>query len=141
MGTRTKARECAFQMLYQWDVTRDPMDRVAGLFWQVRTSTPETTRMAERLARGAQLEVARLDEAIAAASTNWRLERIAAVDRNILRIAVYELMKEPQTPSSVIIDEAVEMAKRFAEAESPAFVNGLLDAIMRKVRVAGGEAR
>jgi N utilization substance protein B len=128
-------------MLYQWDVTRDPMDRVAGLFWQVRTSTPETTRMAERLARGAQLEVARLDEAIAAASTNWRLERIAAVDRNILRIAVYELMKEPQTPSSVIIDEAVEMAKRFAEAESPAFVNGLLDAIMRKVRGPGGEAR
>jgi N utilization substance protein B len=141
MGRRTKARECAFQMLYQWDITREPMDRVAGLFWQVRTATAETRTMAERLARGGQAEVARLDEAIAAASTNWRFERIAAVDRNILRIAAYELMKEPQTPSSVIIDEAVEMAKRFGEADSPPFVNGVLDAVMRKVRDAGAGGR
>jgi N utilization substance protein B len=141
MGKRTKARECAFQMLYQWDITREPMDRVAGLFWQVRTATPETRTMAERLARGGQAEVASLDEAIAAAATNWRFERIAAVDRNILRIAAYELMKEPQTPSSVIIDEAVEMAKRFGEADSPPFVNGVLDAVMRKVRDVGGGGR
>jgi len=141
MGTRTKARECAFQMLYQWDITREPMDRVAGLFWQVRTSTPETQAMAERLARGGQAEVERLDEAITAASTNWRFERIAAVDRNILRIAAYELMKEPETPSKVIIDEAVEMAKRFGEADSPPFVNGVLDAVMRKVRGPQGPAR
>jgi transcription antitermination protein NusB len=141
MGMRTKARECAFQMLYQWDITREPMDRVAGLFWQVRTATPATRTMAERLARGGQAEVARLDEAIAAASTNWRFERIAAVDRNILRIAAYELMKEPQTPSKVIIDEAVEMAKRFGEADSPPFVNGVLDAVMRKVREGEGGGR
>ena len=141
MGMRTKARECAFQMLYQWDITREPMDRVAGLFWQVRTATPETKTMAERLARGGQAEVASLDEAITAASTNWRFERIAAVDRNILRIAAYELMKEPQTPSSVIIDEAVEMAKRFGEADSPPFVNGVLDAVMRKVRTTEGGGR
>jgi transcription antitermination protein NusB len=63
------------------------------------------------------------------------------VDRNILRIAAYELMKEPQTPSSVIIDEAVEMAKRFGEADSPPFVNGVLDAVMRKVRGPQGPAR
>ena len=80
MGKRTKARECALQMLYQWDVTREPMDRVAGLFWQVRTSTDETRAMAERLARGAQGEVARLDEAITRAATNWRFDRIAAID-------------------------------------------------------------
>ena len=141
MGKRTRARECAFQMLYQWDITREPMDRVAGLFWQVRSSTPETRAMAERLARGGQAEVERLDEAITAASTNWRFERIAAVDRNILRIGAYELMKEPQTPSKVIIDEAVEMAKRFGEADSPPFVNGVLDAVMRKVRGPQGEGR
>src|SRR5206468_10785002 len=141
MGKRTKARECAFQMLYQWDITREPMDRVAGLFWQVRTATLETRTMAERLARGGQAEVARLDEAIAAASTNWRFERIAAVDRNILCIAAYELMEEPQTPSSVIIDEAVEMAKRFGEVDSPPFVNGVLDAVMRKVRGPRGDGR
>jgi transcription antitermination protein NusB len=125
------------QMLYQWDITREPMDRVAGLFWKVRTSTDETREAAERLARGAQTELERLDEAITRASTNWRFERIAGVDRNILRIAIYELMKEPRTPSSVIIDEAVELAKRFSEAESPSFVNGVLDAVKVTVR---GEA-
>ena len=134
MGRRTKARECALQMLYQWDVTREPMDRVAGLFWKVRTTTEATRGMAERLARGAQRDVARIDESIARASTNWRFERIAGVDRNILRIATYELMHEPQTPASVVIDEAVEMAKRFSEADAPAFVNGVLDAVKRGVR-------
>jgi N utilization substance protein B len=125
------------QMLYQWDLTREPMDRVAGLFWKVRTSTDETRERAEHLARGAQQELERLDEAITRASTNWRFERIAGVDRTILRIAAYELMKEPRTPSSVIIDEAVELAKRFSEADSPAFVNGVLDAVKTAVR---GEA-
>ena len=103
MGKRTKARECALQMLYQWDITREPMDRVAGLFWQVRTSTDETRAMAERLARGAQGEFARLDEEITRASKNWRFDRIAAIDKNILRLAVYELLREPQTPSSVVV--------------------------------------
>ena len=134
MGKRTKARECALQMLYQWDVTREPMDRVAGLFWQVRTSTEETRAMAERLARGALGDVARLDEAITRSSTNWRFDRIAAIDKNILRLAAYELMKEPATPSSVVIDEAVELAKRFSEVDSPPFVNGVLDAIKARVR-------
>jgi N utilization substance protein B len=121
-------------MLYQWDLTREPMDRVAGLFWQIRTSTEETKGRAEQLARGAQGVVGSLDEAITRASTNWRFERIAAVDRNILRIGAFELMKEPETPASVIIDEAVEMAKRFGEADSPSFVNGVLDAIRAAVR-------
>ena len=134
MGKRTKARECALQMLYQWDITREPMDRVAGLFWQVRTSTDETRAMAERLARGAHGEVARLDEEITRASKNWRFDRIAAIDKNILRLAVYELLREPGTPSSVVIDEAVELAKRFSEVDSPAFVNGVLDAIKARVR-------
>jgi N utilization substance protein B len=134
MGRRTKARECAVQMLYQWDATREPMDRVAGLFWQVRSTTDQTRAMAERLARGAQREVESLDRAIESALTNWRFDRIAAVDRNILRIATYELAHEPATPSSVIIDEAIEMAKRFGEADSPAFVNGVLDAVKRAVR-------
>jgi N utilization substance protein B len=121
-------------MLYQWESTREPMDRVTGLFWKVRTTTDQTRAMAERLARGAQREVEGLDRAISAALTNWRFERVASVDRNILRIAAYELAHEPQTPSSVIIDEAVEMAKRFGEADSPAFVNGVLDAVRRAVR-------
>ncbi len=134
MGRRTKARECAFQMLYQWDVAREPMDRVTEGFWKVRTTTDETRAAAERLARGAQSRADEIDSAIALAATNWRVDRIAAVDRNILRIGAYELMKEEQTPTSVIIDEAVEMAKRFGEADSPSFVNGVLDAIRGAVR-------
>ena len=142
MGKRTKARECALQMLYQWDITREPMDRVAGLFWQVRSSTDETRAMAERLARGTQAHFEALDEEITRASENWRFERIAAIDKNILRLAVYELMREPATPSSVVIDEAVELAKRFGEGGSPPFVNGVLDAIKARVRgEAAGEAR
>jgi N utilization substance protein B len=113
------------------------MDRVAESFWRVRSTTDETRGMAERLARGAQERVAALDEAIAAAATNWRIERIAAVDLSIMRIAVYELVAEPRTPSAVILDEAVEMARRFGEADSPAFVNGVLDQVMRTVRGAG----
>jgi N utilization substance protein B len=134
MGKRTKARECAFQMLYQWDLTREPMDRVAGLYWRVRSTTDETRARAEEMARGAQRELESLDAAITAALTNWRFDRIAVVDRTILRLATWELMHEPHTPSSVVIDEAVEMAKRFSDAESPGFVNGVLDAVRRAVR-------
>jgi len=141
MGKRTKARECALQLLYQWDITRWPIDRVVGRFWQLRSGTEEMKAMAERLARGAQQEVGRLDEAIARASSNWRLDRIAPIDRDILRLGAYELMEERETPASVIIDEAVELAKRFSEAEAPGFVNGVLDAIMREVRPGGPERK
>jgi transcription antitermination protein NusB len=136
MGRRTKARECALQMLYQWDLTREPMARVAKAFWRVRTTTDETRARAEALAAGTQADLERIDEAIAAASEHWRFERLAAVDRNILRLGTYELMNEPETPSAVIIDEAVEMAKRFGEADTAPFVNGVLDAIRGRVREA-----
>ena len=134
MGRRTKARECALQMLYQWEITREPMDKVAESFWRVRTTTDETRARAERLARGAQEQVATIDGAIASVSAHWLLERLAAVDLCILRLGTYELMMERSTPPAVILDEAVEIAKRFGEAETPAFVNGILDAIMRQVR-------
>jgi len=137
MGRRTKARECAFQMLYQWDATRVPMDEVADAYWRLRSTTGETRALADRLARGTVVIVDEIDAAIQAAATNWRFERIAAVDRTVLRLGTYELMKEEETPGPVILDEAVELAKRFGEAESHAFVNGVLDAIHRRVR---GEA-
>ena len=137
VGKRTKARECAFQMLYQWDMTRETMERVSNMFWKVRSGTDNVKDRAEQLARGAQRDLRVLDAEITKASTNWRLDRVAAVDRNILRLAAFELLREQDTPASVVIDEAVEMAKRFGEADSPAFVNGVLDAVRRSVR--GGE--
>ena len=110
------------------------MSVVAEGFWRVRTTTDETRAMAERLASGTQAHLEALDEAITAAARNWRFDRIASVDKSILRLGAYELFNEPQTPAAVVIDEAIEMAKRFGEADSPAFVNGVLDAIRRKAR-------
>ena len=134
MGRRTKARECAFQMLYQWELTKDPMDDVIQAFWRVRSTTEPTRARADQLTRGTHARLARIDEAVALAATHWRLERIAVVDRSILRLATFELLCEEATPSAVILDEAVEMAKRFGEADSPAFVNGVLDAVKRQLR-------
>jgi N utilization substance protein B len=134
MGRRTKARECAFQMLYQWEITDDPIEKVVAAFWQVRQSTAAMRAMADRLATGAHARLEEIDAAIAEAASNWRLDRIAPVDRTVLRLGTWELIGEPQTPSAVVLDEAVELAKRFGEEDSPAFVNGVLDAIRRRVR-------
>ncbi len=134
MGRRTKARECAFQLLYQWEITGDPMEQVTEGFWRLRSGTPHMRAMAERLARGAQSRARELDGAIAEAATHWRIDRIATVDRTILRLGAYELSAEAETPSAVILDEAVELAKRFGEADSPSFVNGVLDAIRKRIR-------
>jgi transcription antitermination protein NusB len=128
-------------MLYQWDMTREAMDNVIDSYWRVRSTTDLTRSMAERLARGAQGQVERIDREITAVSKNWRFDRIAAVDRNIIRIGVFELVNDAETPSAVVIDEAVEMARRFGEADSTAFVNGVLDAIMRRVRGVGERVR
>lgn len=138
MGRRTKARECAFQMLYQWEITGTDMEKVVESFWRVRASTPATRAMADRLATGARARIEEIDAAVSAAASNWRLDRIAPVDRTVLRLGAYELLGEPGTPAAVVLDEAVEMAKRFGEADSPAFVNGVLDAIRRRVRNEAG---
>jgi N utilization substance protein B len=134
VGRRSKARECAFQILYQWEVSREPIGDVIEGFWRVRSGTPAAREMAERLARGAHAAAEALDAMIEQTASHWRLERIATVDKNILRLGAYELTRE-QTPPRVVIDEAVEIAKRFGGADSPAFVNGVLDAIMKKPRL------
>jgi N utilization substance protein B len=134
MGRRTKARECALQMLYQWERSGEPVERVAESYWRVRTTTDETRAMAERLFSGTVDHQKAIDETIVASLTNWRFDRVADVDKAVLRLGAYELMQEPTTPAAVVIDEAVELAKRFSEADSPAFVNGVLDALKKKVR-------
>ncbi len=124
-------------MLYTWDRTRAPLERVTRGYWRLRTTTDETRARAEVLLRGAQAEIEELDALVDRAATRWRLDRIAAVDLCILRLATYELLRETHTPPAVVIDEAIELAKRFGDAGSPAFVNGVLDAVRRAL---GGEA-
>ena len=134
MGRRSKARECAFQILYQWQITGDPMNAVLEGFWRVRSGTPAAREMAERLACGARAQVAVLDAQIAEAATHWRIDRIAPVDRTILRLGSYELAHEPSTPAAVVLDEAVELAKRFSTDDSGRFVNGVLSALVDDLR-------
>lgn len=134
MGRRTKARECALQMLYQWQRSGEAPEAVAQAFWQVRSTTDETRAMAERLFTGTARHQEGIDAAVTSTLSNWRFDRVADVDKAVLRLGAYELMHEPKTPSAVVIDEAVELAKRFSEADSPAFVNGVLDALKKKVR-------
>lgn len=125
-------------MLYQHEISGDPFEKVVEGFWQIRRTTEAGRALAESLARGAQSRLAELDARIAAHTTNWRLDRVALVDRTVLRLGAYELLHST-TPPSVVIDEAVELAKRFGEADSASFVNGILDALMRAAgRAAAG---
>ncbi len=129
---RTKARERALQALYQIDVAAEGIDEALAAFW--RSFEPverEVKELAEALVRGVAEHRRQVDEAIEDASSNWRLDRMARVDRNVLRLAVYELLRT-DVPVKVVINEAIELGKKFGSESSGAFVNGVLD------KVAGG---
>ena len=134
-GPRRQAREAALQVLYAAEVSQklDP-DAIEQVYREIIDEFSLPARCRERareLAVGVGLNLKRIDERISAASTRWKLHRIASVDRSILRIATYELLFDPKTPTEVVIDEALEIARRFAGDASPAFVNGVLDVIAR----------
>jgi N utilization substance protein B len=131
-GSRRKARGYALQVLYARDVDHatDVATALGGWSESFELDVDDAGReFAGELVRKAVEDQAAIDEVIATASRNWRLERMSRVDRNILRLAVCELRSLPSTPVKVVINEAVELAKRFGTAESPAFVNGILDRI------------
>jgi len=125
---RTKARERAVQALYQLDVAAEGLDEALARFW--RNFEPverEVREMAEELVRGVAAHRREIDDAIEGASVNWRLDRMAKVDRNVLRLAVYELRHRVDVPVKVAINEAIELAKKYGAEGSGAFVNGVLD--------------
>jgi len=127
---RTKARERALQALYQIDVASTDLDEALSRFW--RSFEPverEVREMAEALVRGVAEHRREIDDAIEAVSTNWRLDRMAKVDRNVLRLAVHELVHRPDVPVKVAINEAIELGKKYGSESSGAFVNGVLDKI------------
>jgi N utilization substance protein B len=131
MGSRTKARECALQALYQLDTSGggDPRDALRGILAHFEETDADTARFAEQLVGGVQSERAAIDELIQKSSIHWKLERMARVDRNILRLAVYEILRRADVPLRVTLNEAVELGKKFGSEESSAFVNGVLDRI------------
>jgi N utilization substance protein B len=133
MGSRRKARECALQMLFAADVASTPADEVVRTYWRELgdSDIEEPARnFATRLAAGTLANVDALDERIRSRAEHWRISRMAVVDRNILRLAVYEFLHEP-TPRTVAINEALEIARRFSTYEATQFINGILDAIKR----------
>ncbi len=140
-GPRRRAREAALQVLFAADVSRriDPVsvDEVFTGFSQAFPLSARARKRASELASGVACNRTPIDECIARACTHWKLYRLATVDRNILRIATYELLFEPDTPAEVIMDEAVEIARRFSSDSSPAFVNGVLDMIAAERRRQG----
>jgi N utilization substance protein B len=133
---RHRAREQAVQWLYQWEVGGLNLDDVfdAGHQVQLRSRDEERDRVAEEIVRGTAERLDQIDPLIADAAANWRLERIAVIDRLILRLATYELLAMPGTPHAVIINEALELARTFSTEDAVKFVNGVLDGIRKRVR-------
>ena len=129
MGTRRKGRETALQILYQMDLSDTPADAAIQLFWAHLAATREGEEFANLLVRGFGAGADAVDAKIRNVSQHWRLERMSRVDRNIIRLATYELMSMPEIPGRVSLNEAIELAKRYGNEQSPAFVNGVLDRI------------
>ena len=140
MGTRRKSRELAMQMLFQGDLGKQSAEQVGKLFWASTAEVePETRSFTEDLHRVATVRAEEIDQLIEAHAQNWRIERMAVVDRNLLRTAVAEMLGFPNTPAAIIINESLDIARRYAAPESVPFLNGVLDAIARdllKMRLA-----
>jgi N utilization substance protein B len=139
MGARRKARELALQMLFQYDIAGNQPDQIIDTFEELQKSKPNTREFATKIFRGTVDHVSAIDEMIQNQAENWRLSRMAAVDRNIIRMSVYEFLHESDTPKLVIIDEAIEIAKKFGTQKSGQFINGILDGILKRYNLAGAE--
>src|SRR6266567_1632502 len=136
MGDRLKARELALQMLFQYDIAGNPPDTICATFEDLQKSKPNTREFATKIFRGTVENLEKIDEMIQHQADNWRLSRMAVVDRNIIRLSVYEFLHEDDTPKLVIIDEAIEIAKKFGTEKSSQFINGILDGILKRYNLA-----
>ncbi|HUP47286.1 MAG TPA: transcription antitermination factor NusB [Thermoanaerobaculia bacterium] len=136
MGARRKARELALQMLFQHDMSGNEPDTILTTFEELRKSNPNTREFATKIFRGTVEHLPQIDEMITAQADNWRISRMAVVDRNIIRMSVYEFLHESETPKLVIIDEAIEIAKKFGTQKSSQFINGILDGILKRYNLA-----
>jgi transcription antitermination protein NusB len=132
MTLRRKSREFALQMLFEWDVTRQDTTRVEKQFWKSAGAADSTRKFANQLFEGTVAQAETIDQLVTKLAENWRLDRLAAVDRSILRLAIYEI-RSGTAPPNVVINEALELAKKFSSAEAPAFLNGILDAAYKSL--------
>ena len=140
MRNRSKAREYALQMLYQVDIRHAGCQQIMEEFWHDHRSTADIKTFANQLVQGTVERLEAIDPMIAQHADNWDLKRMAVIDRNILRLGVYELLHMDDAPPKVCINEAIELAKRFGDAESSKFINGILDAIHKARATPSGTA-
>jgi N utilization substance protein B len=133
MASRSRSRQRALQILFSWDARKQPVDDAIDAYFETLHEEEELERdgFAAELVRGAVRNATEIDARIAKHAENWRMERMPAVDRNILRLAVFEMTAD-KTPAAVVIDEAIELARKFSSDESAQFVNGVLDAIHKE---------
>src|SRR5688500_504451 len=141
MGARRKARELALQMLFQHDMGGNQPDQIIDTFEELQKSKSNTREFATKIFRGTVDNLAKIDDMIQNQAENWRLSRMAAVDRNIIRMSIYEFLHEDDTPKLVVIDEAIEIAKKFGTQKSSQFINGILDGILKRYNLVGAEER
>jgi N utilization substance protein B len=132
VSLRRKSREFALQMLFQWDMSPQEPAKLEAKFWRAAKAADSTRAFANQLFEGAAKEVAALDELIVKHAENWRFERLAAIDRAVLRLAIHEL-RVADAPYKVVLNEAVDLAKKYSSEESGAFVNGVLDAAYKSM--------
>jgi transcription antitermination factor NusB len=133
MRKRSVARECALKILYQIEMTGRSSDKAVDAFWEQEGEHPEDVRdFAAKLVEGIYLNLASIDQKLGEYATNWQLNRMAVIDRNVLRMGLYELKFSAEIPPKVAINEAVELAKKYGDLDSSKFVNGILDKVHKK---------
>jgi N utilization substance protein B len=137
MGTRRKARELAVQLLYQHDLAKVDPEEGMRLFWEHFPVDMEAREFCTQLVLGTLDRLAVIDDLLSEASENWSLNRMSVVDRNILRLATYELVDRPEIPPSVSLNEAIEIAKKYSSPDAAVFINGVLDRVKRTVYPVG----
>ncbi len=134
MGLRRKSREATLQILYQLDLSQGDAKELCTAYWQQHELEPEAKEFAEHLVNGVLRNLKEIDHLIESHSTHWKISRMSCVDRNILRIAVFELLYQSDIPASVSLNEAIEIGKKFGTEDSGAFINGILDHIAKELK-------
>jgi N utilization substance protein B len=136
MPSRRRSRQRALQILFLWDARRQPVDDAIDAYYDAlyAEEKPEREQFVADLVRGTVEHVAEVDEQITKHAEHWRMERMAAVDRNLLRAGVAEFLAYPETPRAVVINESLEIARKFSSLESVQFVNGVLDSVAKELQ-------
>ena len=139
MGARSSARQAALQMLFAAEASGEPASVVIADFWRELPGDADDRKYADLAVTGVLDKLAELDELITRASANWRLERMTRISRNVLRLGTWELLEQPEIPRAVVLDESVDLAKRFGTKDAGAFVNGVLDRVADECKRVDGD--